>query len=89
MLSKKKTEKYITLDLGFGMKKEKCWLMMKFINGKDGRMVLNTVLATIPLFFGNCPNNALLVEGSDSSDHDFEQYVPGPFYTSVLIFKKK
>jgi hypothetical protein len=62
---------------------------MKFINGKDGRMVLNTVLATIPLFFGNCPNNALLVEGSDSSDHDFEQYVPGPFYTSVLIFKKK
>jgi hypothetical protein len=36
MLRKKKAEKYITLDLGIRMKKEKCWLMMKFIMEKMG-----------------------------------------------------
>lgn len=42
-------------------------------NGKDGRMALNTVLATIPLFFGNCPNDVPLIEGSDSSDGFIEK----------------
>jgi hypothetical protein len=111
-------------------------------NRGDGRIVLNTVLLTIPLFFDQNPNDALIVQGSDSRDDfpekcrltctkrctdncrkqhqririycnfldksfsslvkkyiffglsdskelDFEQYIPGNSYKSVLIYKKK
>lgn len=131
-------------NLGFGHWDEERESLIddEVYNGMDGRMVLNTVLATIPLFFRNCPNDSLLIQGSDSRDDfsekcrisctknckeeckkqhqririycnyldkhfkelvkeyiffgmietgnpDFEQYVPGTFYTSVLIYKKK
>ncbi|MDG1277535.1 MAG: hypothetical protein P8O16_09665 [Algoriphagus sp.] len=111
-------------------------------NMGDGRIVLNTVLATIPIFFEQNPDDALIVQGSDSreefvnncrltcikkcidnckkhhqririyckfldknfkdlvkdyiffglsesKDIDFEQYIPGASYKSVLIYKKK
>lgn len=37
-------------------------------NNGDARLILNTVLSTVPLFFKNNPENALIVQGSDSSD---------------------
>jgi hypothetical protein len=111
-------------------------------NKGDGRIVLNTVLSTIPLFFDLYPTDALIVQGSDSREDfpekcrltcrkrctesckkqnqririycnflnknfttlvktyiffglseskmpDFEQYIPGKEYKSVLIYKKK
>ncbi|SEG11049.1 DUF6934 family protein [Algoriphagus boritolerans] len=111
-------------------------------NRGDGRIILNTVLSTIPLFFDQNPSDALIVQGSDSRDDfpdkcrltcrkscterckkqhqririyckfldknfnslvktyiffglsesktlDFEQYIPGKEYKSVLIYKKK
>ncbi|MEB2777436.1 hypothetical protein SYJ56_19130 [Algoriphagus sp. D3-2-R+10] len=111
-------------------------------NMGDGRIVLNTVLSTIPLFFDKNPDDAMIVQGSDSRDDfpdkcrmtcnkscngnckkkhqririycnfldknfkelvkeyiffglseskglDFEQYIPGNSYKSVLIYKKK
>jgi len=37
-------------------------------NKGDGRIILNTVLSSIPVFFSDNPGAALLVQGSDSTD---------------------
>lgn len=131
-------------NLGFGdyNLKTKAFVDDEVFNNGDARLILNTVLSTVPLFFNIKPNDALIVQGSDSSTEfsekckstckkkcrdqckkqhqririycnyldknfekliknyiffglpledgsDFEQYIPGKSYKSVLIYKKK
>lgn len=42
-------------------------------NNEDGRKVFNTVLSTIPTFFGNYSDGMLMVGGSDSSEEFLEK----------------
>lgn len=131
-------------NLGFGDYNSETGQVIddEVFNMGDGRIVLNTVLSTIPLFFKQNPDDAMIVQGSDSRDDfpkkciltckrrcndncrkqhqririycnflnrnfdelvkkyiffglpledgsDFEQYIPGKSYKSVLIYKKK
>ncbi|MBN3581942.1 hypothetical protein JYB64_06045 [Algoriphagus aestuarii] len=131
-------------NLGFGDYNIKTGAFVddEVFNNGDARLILNSVLSTVPNFFQNNPDDALIVQGSDSSEEfsekckstckkkcndqckkqhqririycnyldknfeklikiyiffglpledgsDFEQYIPGKSYKSVLIYKKK
>jgi hypothetical protein len=60
----------VIFNLGFGDYDEESNTIIDDINSNNGdiRIVFNTVLSTVPLFFQNYPDAVIIVSGSDSHE---------------------
>lgn len=68
----------VVFNLGFGDYDEELGTIIDNVNSNnnDMRIVFNTVLSTVPLFFNNYPEAVIIVSGSDSHEDFIKECLP-------------